>query len=104
MALDQITCSIVSSLIFIALYVAIAAYYKQKPDLAHAVIIAMSCSGVVAAIALGSITYLSKPETLGVLAEQRGSILIGTLAMIWVSIASAYASITHPRRISKEAK
>lgn len=104
MALDQITCSIVSSVIFILVYVAIAAYHKQKPDLAHAVIIAMSCSGVVAAIALGSITYMSKPETLGVLAEQRGSILIGTLAMIWVSIASAYASITHPRRVSRESK
>lgn len=104
MALDQITCSIISSAIFILVYMAVAVYYKQRPDLAHAVIIAMSCSGVVAAIALGSITYMSKPDMLGVLSDQRGSILIGTLAMIWVSIASAYASITHPRRVSKESK
>lgn len=104
MALDQITCSIISSVLFIMIYIIVAVAHKQKPDLAHAVIIAMSCSGVVAAISLGTVTYMSKPEMLGVLAEQKGSILIGTMAMVWVSIASAYASITQPRRSAKEAK
>jgi hypothetical protein len=95
---DQISCSVVSSLLFISVYLGLSFRYKQRPELAHAVIIAMSCSGVVAAIGLGTLAYFSPPEALGVLRDSKASILIGTLAMTWVSIASMIASVLHPRR------
>ncbi|WP_397452730.1 hypothetical protein [Pseudomonas sp. NA-150] len=102
MALDQISCSILGSLMLIAIYLGLSLYHKQPPDLSHALIIAMSSSGVVAAVALGSLTYFSEPENLGVLKDQKASILIGTLAMTWVSVVSAYSSVMHPLRAAKQ--
>ena len=97
---DQTSCSVVSSLLFIAIYLGLSVHHRQTPELAHAVIIAMSCSGVVAAIMLGNLTYFSSPEALGVLGNSKPSIFIGTLAMIWVSITSVNSSVQHPRKIA----
>ncbi|WP_249675602.1 hypothetical protein [Pseudomonas abieticivorans] len=98
MPFDQISWSIGSSLFFIVLYLVRSMLYRCKPDLTHAVIIAMSCSSVVAAISLGTLTYLSVPEDLGVLRGQKASILIGALVMTWASAMSAYSSVMHPAR------
>jgi len=99
---DQTSCSVVSSLLFIAIYLGLSAHHRQAPELAHAVIIAMSCSGVVAAIVLGNLTYFSAPDALGVLGNSKPSIFIGTLAMIWVSITSVTSSVLHPRKIARQ--
>ncbi len=101
MVLDQISCSIVSSVLCIAIYLGLCWYYEQKADLTHGVIIAMSMSGLVAACALGALTMASSLEEIGVFRDHKPSILIGTLAMIWVSVATAYQSVMHPVRLGK---
>jgi hypothetical protein len=99
---DQTSCSVASSLFFIAIYLALSVHHRQPPELTHAVIIAMSCSGVVAAVVLGNLTWFSAPEALGVLGSSKPSIFIGTLAMIWVSITSVSSSVLHPRKIASQ--
>ena len=101
MPLDQFDCSIISSVLCIAIYLGLCWYYKQKADLTHGVIIAMSMTGLVAACALGSITMSSSLEQIGVFREHKPSILIGTLAMIWVSVTTAHQSVMHPVRSGK---
>ncbi|MGW8466288.1 hypothetical protein [Pseudomonas sp. CLCA07] len=101
MAPDQFSCSIISSVLCIALYLGLCWYYKQKADLTHGVIIAISMTGLVAACALGSLTMSSSLEQIGVFRDHKPSILIGTLAMIWVSVTTAHQSVMHPVRSGK---
>lgn len=101
MVLDQISCSIISSVLCIAVYLGLCWYYEQKADLTHGVIIAMSMSGLVAACALGALTMSTSPEEIGVFRDHKPSILIGTLAMIWVSVVTAYQSVMHSVRLGK---
>lgn len=101
MTLEQTSYSIIAGLILIAFYLGRSLYYRQPAELIHAVIIITACQGVVAAIALGSLTYFSGAHELGILREQKDSILVGALALTWVSVISAYSSLMQPGHRAK---
>lgn len=101
MQIDQLGCSMVSSLLLLISYVATSLYRGQKPDLNQALIITTSCSAFVASISLAALTYTAKIEELGVLHDQKVVILIGCIALGWVSVSSAYASMLSPWRLLK---
>ncbi|NWD68055.1 hypothetical protein HX870_10650 [Pseudomonas gingeri] len=101
MPLDQTDCSILGSLLLIACYLGRSLYYRQAAELTHAVILITASSSLVAAIALGSLTYFAHADELGILRNQKNSILVGALALSWVSVTTAYASLMHPRRLAK---
>ncbi|NWB94747.1 hypothetical protein HX882_02440 [Pseudomonas gingeri] len=101
MPLDQTDCSILGSLILIACYLGRSLYHRQAAELTHAVILITASSSLVAAIALGSLTYFAHADELGILRNQKNSILVGALALSWVSVTTAYASLMHPRRLAK---
>jgi putative flippase GtrA len=82
----------------VAIYIASALFYRQTPDLTHALIIATSCSSTVGAVLAGVMTYAATPEQLGVLREHKAGVITGTLAMIWISVSATYKSLMHPRR------
>jgi hypothetical protein len=90
------------SLLVITLYLAGALIRRQTPDLAKAVIIATACSSAVAAIFLGTMTYATPAQELGVLREHKTSIITGTLALVWVSMGSAYNSVMQPWRCQSQ--
>lgn len=101
MVLDQLNCSILSSVLCIAIYLALSWFYRQKADLTHGVIIAMSLSSLCAAFTLGLIALSSSAEAMGAFRGQKFSVLTGTLAMIWVSVTTAYQTVMHPVRSAK---
>lgn len=93
---DQVGWSIAFSLFCIFVYLALCGARRKAPGLTHAVMIAMSCSSVIAAILLGVTAYGAPPEELGVLREQKAGILLGALAMGWASVVSACTSVISP--------
>jgi|GEM_PF-3265962 len=101
MTLDQTRDSTIVGLILMAFYLARSLYHRQPAELTHAVIIITAAQGVVAAIALGSLAYFSSTDELGILREQKNSILVGALALTWVSVLAAYSSLMQPGRREK---
>lgn len=98
MSAGQFEYSFFTSVLLIALCLGSAAFYRQTPDLTHAMIIATSCSSAVAAVLVGVMTYTAAAEQLGVLREHKAGVATGTLALIWVSVSAAFKSLMHPRR------
>jgi hypothetical protein len=85
----------------IVIYLVLCWSHDQKADLTHGVIIAMSMSSLFAAFTLGLIALSSSVEDMGAFRDQKLSILIGTFAMIWVSVTTAYQSVMQPVRLGK---
>lgn len=101
MTFDQISCSIVIGSIGIMAYLALCFLRGQKPDLTHAITIALSCSGIISAIVLGWLSLTSLDSEMGVLSGQKLSLYLGALAIMWVSITTTYKYFMHPFRASK---
>lgn len=98
MSETQFQYSFFISVAAIAVYIASALFYRQTPDLTHALLIATSCSSAVAAVLAGVMAYTATPEQLGVLREHKAGVVTGTLALIWISVSATYKSLMHPRR------
>lgn len=96
MPLDPIAVSVVGGLVLTIVYILLAWYCKQAGDLQAAVIIAVSWSGCVAAFNLGWTAFFAPAESLGILQDERTTIMLGVGAMIWVSVASAYTQLRSP--------
>jgi len=102
MSADQFEYSFFISALLISVYIGSAFFYRQTPELTHALIIATSCSSAVAAVLVGLMTYAAPPEQLGVLREHKAGVATGTLALIWVSVSATYKSLMHPRRCARQ--
>ena len=58
------------------------------PDLAEAIALVLSCTGLVTAVTFGYTVIRAKQEDLGVVAKYQELMAIGALAVIWVSALS----------------
>jgi hypothetical protein len=102
MSAEQFEYSFFVSALLVSMYIGSALFYRQKPDLAHALIIATSCSSAMAAALAGFMTYHAPAEQLGVLPEHKTIVASGTLALVWVSVSAAFKSLMHPWRRSRQ--
>jgi hypothetical protein len=59
---------------------------RTKPDLTETVSLILTTAGIISAIKLGYIAVFEGNNFQGILADQRIPILVGSVAILWVSI------------------
>nr|WP_288454555.1 hypothetical protein [uncultured Pseudomonas sp.] len=95
-AIDQIGWSVICLIIAMIGYLGTCYFRKLSPDLSQGVTIFVGCLGLVAALDLMWITYRAAAADLGILANQKQSIMIGGFAMLWVSVSAIFKVYAKP--------
>ncbi|NWB20132.1 MULTISPECIES: hypothetical protein [unclassified Pseudomonas] len=81
---------VVGAIVLMLIYFCVSWRVRFKPDLQHAVIICTAWAGFAPALYLGFQTCVAKAADLGVLSNQRVTILIGVAVVMWVSVSTVY--------------
>ena len=74
--------------------------HRKSPDLGDAVSLFLSCNGVAAGAKVGYLGLMAKSGTL--LGDDRTYILLGGLAVIWVSTQTIFRSIAFPVSVNED--
>ena len=79
---------LVAGIILCVVYVIKSYFCKKKSTLPKAIQVVLSCVGLSSAATFGWIVLFSSPEYLGNFREHKVIMVLGALAVIWISIES----------------
>lgn len=68
-------------------------YYKKVPSLNQVAVVLLAWAGAVVGIHLGYFSLTADDAALGKLADQRISIFLGALAVVWTAAESFFTSL-----------
>lgn len=68
-------------------------YYKKVPSLNQVAVVLLAWAGAVVGIHLGYFSLTADDVALGKLADQRISIFLGALAVVWTAAESFFTSV-----------
>lgn len=85
---------VVGAAILLIVYFGVAWKARARPDLQQAVIICTAWASFAPAAYLGFQTCVAKAEDLGVLANQRITIILGVAAVMWVSVTTVFGVLS----------
>jgi len=85
-----VTIGLLMGILAVLVFVGFSVMKGSRPDLAQAVTLTLACVGFVQAIHFIWIVLRAAPEDLGILSDYQVIIVIGAIAVIWISIEAAF--------------
>ncbi|MGL6247052.1 hypothetical protein [Pseudomonas sp.] len=94
--IDSTQFLVMGGLIAIGIYLGASALARSTPDLKHGAALVVAWFTVVSVIDIVLQVYQAEPYQLGILANQKAIILIGSGVMLWLAVGGIWTALTSP--------
>lgn len=96
MQIDSTQCLVVGGLIATGIYLGASLLYRSTPDLKHGAALVVAWFTVVSVVDIALQVYQAEPHQLGILANQKAIILIGSGIMLWLAVGGIWTALISP--------
>lgn len=96
MQIDSTQCLVVGGLIATGIYLEASLLYRSTPDLKHGAALVVAWFTVVSVVDIALQVYQAEPHQLGILANQKAIILIGSGVMLWLAVGGIWTALISP--------
>lgn len=94
--IDSTQFLVIGGLIAIGIYLGASILARSIPDLKHGAALVVAWFTVVSVIDIALQVYQAEPQQLGILANQKAIILIGSGVMLWLAFGGIWTALTSP--------
>jgi hypothetical protein len=94
--IDSTQFLVIGGLIAIGIYLGASMLARSTPDLKHGAALVVAWFTVVSVIDIALQVYQAEPHQLGILANQKAIILIGSGVMLWLAVGGIWTALTSP--------
>jgi hypothetical protein len=94
--IDSTQFLVVGGLVAIGIYLGASLLARSTPDLKHGAALVVAWFTVVSVIGIALQVYQAEPHQLGILANQKAIILIGSGVMLWLAVGGIWTALASP--------
>jgi hypothetical protein len=94
--IDSTQFLVIGGLIAMGIYLGASLLARSTPDLKHGAALVVAWFTVVSVIDVALQVYQAEPHQLGILANQKAIILIGSGVMLWLAIGGIWTALISP--------